>query len=930
MANKKIDESRAKLLAVESDFSDEEDIELVELTNENKRFSTAYGRPFISTGKSRKTSVWGLLGAIISLVIVTAYYIYRKEPPYGESPPWYPTPQGGTHDSWAESYTKAADLVRKMSLLEKVNVTTGVGWASDLCVGNTGPASITGFPSLCFQDGPLGIRFADHITAFPAGLTVAASWNRDLMYRRGRAHAKEAKGKGVNVLLGPSMGPIGRMPAAGRNWEGFGADPVLEAIAASQTIRGIQDEGVQATAKHLIAQEQEHFRQPGRWGTPHAISSNVDDRTLHELYLWPFAESIRTGVASIMCSYQQVNNSYACGNAKLMNGILKDELGFQGYVQSDWLAQRGGVSSALAGLDVTMPGDGLWWANGRSLWGDQLTLAVLNGSVPVGRLDDMVTRVVAAWFQLGQDKWNTTGPNFSSWTNEETGLIHHSSGENVTGIVNKFIDVQGSGEEAHAHLVKEIAAEGNVLVKNVNGILPLDRRGSSMSTASNKLKVGIFGEDAGEGQGPNACEDRACNQGTLASGWGSGSVEFPYLIAPMTALQKEFDQDRVNVTEYLINKPPPKSLTTGLDLCLVFVNSDSGEGYLHWEDVKGDRPNLDIQKNGNALVETVAKDCGSGKGKTIVIVHAVGPVNVEPWADLERVDAIILAHLPGQESGNALTSVLFGDIDASGRLPYTVGRSLKDYGPGGEVMYTPNGLVPQQDFEEGLLIDYRYFDKHAIQPRYEFGYGLSYTTFEYSNLKLKTIKKKSAFPNPRQPGTIVPPNYDTTIPDPQEALVPSGFHLVRNRIYPYIRSVKDVKKGTYPYPEGYHNEQPPSPAGGAPGGNPSLYEEHLSISFTIKNTGSRAGKDVAQIYVRFPPDGVKNQGGEQVSFPPRVLRQFEKVELQAGQSKTIEVKLTRKDLSYWDVWAQNWIMPEMSFGIDVGRSSREIVLQDDW
>ena len=202
----------------------------------------------------------------------------------------------------------------------------------------------------------MGIRFADHATAFPAGITVGATWNRDLMYRRGKAHALEARLKGVNVLLGPAMGPIGRFPAGGRNWEGFGSDPVLQAVAASETIKGIQSEGIIATAKHFVGNEQEHFRQAGEWGLPNAISSNIDDRTLHEIYSWPFAESIRAGVASIMCSYNQVNNSYACGNSKLMNGILKDELGFQGFIQSDWLAQKSGVGTTLAGLDMSMPG----------------------------------------------------------------------------------------------------------------------------------------------------------------------------------------------------------------------------------------------------------------------------------------------------------------------------------------------------------------------------------------------------------------------------------------------------------------------------------------------------------------------------------------------------------------------------------------------
>lgn len=162
-------------------------------------------------------------------------------------------------DQWAESYRKAAALVRGMSLAEKVNVTTGIGWSMGPCVGNTGTTNV-GFPSLCLQDGPLGVRFVDSITVFPAGITTAATWSRKLMYDRARALGKEARGKGVNVLLGPCVGPIGRSPLGGRNWEGFGSDPYLQGIAGGLSVQGIQDEGVIATAKHFVANEQE------KWG----------------------------------------------------------------------------------------------------------------------------------------------------------------------------------------------------------------------------------------------------------------------------------------------------------------------------------------------------------------------------------------------------------------------------------------------------------------------------------------------------------------------------------------------------------------------------------------------------------------------------------------------------------------------------------------
>lgn len=177
-------------------------------------------------------------------------YIYKKSPKYGQSPPWYPTPSGGSiKSSWEESYAKAAKLVEKMSLTEKVNITTGTGWSMGLAVGQTGAATNVGFPSLALQDGPLGLRFSDHSTAFPAGITVGATWNKELMYRRGKAHGLEARLKGINVLLGPCVGPLGRMPAGGRNWEGFGSDPYLQGVAAAETIKGIQEEGVMATIK---------------------------------------------------------------------------------------------------------------------------------------------------------------------------------------------------------------------------------------------------------------------------------------------------------------------------------------------------------------------------------------------------------------------------------------------------------------------------------------------------------------------------------------------------------------------------------------------------------------------------------------------------------------------------------------------------------
>lgn len=939
-----------------------------------------------------------IIFAVLTFLVIVpgGTYIYKKGTLDGQSPPWYPSPLGGTCKRWEDSYKKAAKLVGRMTLAEKVNVTTGTGWMMGMCVGNTGPAVQAGFPALCLQDGPLGLRWADHITATPAGITVGATWNKDLMYKRGRLLGVEARIKGINVLLGPSVGPLGRAPAGGRNWEGFGADPVLQGIAAAQTIKGIQDEGVIATIKHFVGNEQEHFRQSFEWGLPNAMSSNIDDRTLHELYAWPFADSVKAGVGSAMCSYNQVNNSYACQNSKLINGILKDELGFQGFIQSDWLAQRSGVASALAGLDMSMPGDGAHWTDGKSFWGPHLSRAALNGSLPMERLNDMATRVVAAWYQLGQDdkkKWprpppeGKGGPNFSSWTNEKIGLLHPGSDDESVGVVNEFLDASNSGTFSHRSLARAIAAEGIVLLKNDGNVLPLTRDGWSESYGdafadSNKVHIAVVGEDStGAEGGPNACPDRGCNKGTLASGWGSGAVEFPYLITPLEAIQEAFHKDKVEITSFPTNALPStlKNSTIELqDYCIVFVNADGGEGFISSEGIKGDRNDLEIQHHGNALIADVASRCGarnprnpdleSGKSvtNTIVVIHAVGPVLVEPFINIPNIHAVLLANLPGQESGNAIADVLVGDVNPSGHLPYTIGTSLESYGPGAKIMYYPNGIVPQQDFSEGLFIDYRHFDAQESEPRYPFGHGLSYATFELRDLVISPKDPSpDLLPPPRPKDQVKPPSYRKEKPSPSEVTWPSGIRRLKKYVYPYLTeeeatSERSASNSQSPTIEERHEK---SQAGGGEGGHPALWETIATVEVTVVNTGTRDGQAVVQLYVGFPDDVVELDDAadrraepttgadskDKVVFPKRVLRGFEKVHTYShdaalagsplGQgaqgakqgdgewayaSKKVEFQLTRRDLSYWSVRRQNWVLPRGRFRVEVGWSSRDL------
>jgi Fibronectin type III-like domain/Glycosyl hydrolase family 3 C-terminal domain len=281
------------------------------------------------------------------------------------------------------------------------------------------------------------------------------------------------------------------------------------------------------------------------------------------------------------------------------------------------------------------------------------------------------------------------------------------------------------------------------------------------------------------------------------------------------------------------------------------------------------------------------------------------------------VTAVLLAHLPGQEAGTSIVDVLYGSVNPSGRLPYTIGRSLSDYGPAAPIMTTTNTSVPQQDFTEGLYIDYRHFDKNNINPRFPFGYGLSYTTFEFSNLVITQVSQLTEFP-PARPEGIPAPTLNSTIPPASELAFPSSItRRIQKYIYPYLENTNVTRSPQpYPYPDGYSTTpHPPSPAGGAQGGHPALFDTIFHVTATVTNTGKVAGKAVAQLYLSYP----NNTG---VDFPVQVLRGFEKVGAGPGESVSVGFDLTRRDLSYWDEERENWRIPEGSFGIFVGDSSR--------
>lgn len=629
--------------------------------------------------------------------------------------------------------------------------------------------------------------------------------------------------------------------------------------------------------------------------------------------MWPFADAVKAGVGSVMCSYQQLNNSYACQNSKLLNGLLKHELGFQGFVMSDWGAQHAGAATAVAGLDMTMDGATVVLGD-RTYWGANLTVAVLNGTVPAYRVDDMAMRIMAAYFKVGRTVEGQPEINFSSWTDDDEGYLQWTAKENW-GVINQHKDVRTD----HARLVREIGAAGTVLLKN-EGALPLEK----------PRFLAVFGDDAGSNpHGPNSCPDRACGDGTAAAGWGSGTANFPYLISPDAALQhravsegSRYESSLTNYGgDYANNLAATPDATS-----IVFVHASAGETFVTYDGNLGDRKNFTLWANGSDLIHNISSNCNN----TIVVIHSPGPVDVTSFYENPNVTAILWAGFPGQESGNSITDVLYGDVNPSAKLPFTWGPSLESYGM--DVLFEPNNgeEAPWQNFDEGVFIDYRHFDRAAPEggegaPIWEFGFGLSYTTFNYSDIR---VKSWPAEPYVASTGSSPPArifgNYSR---NSEDYVFPEGFTQVYPHLYPYLNS-SDLREAADDASYGQtaaeflppnalsSSAQPVSPAGGAPGGNLQLWDVLYTVTATVTNTGDSRGAAVPQLYVSL--------GGP--DEPARVLRGFERITLDPGASATFSATLNRRDLSNWDVTQQNWVITEHEKTVYVGSSSRDLPL----
>lgn len=608
-----------------------------------------------------------------------------------------------------------------------------------------------------------------------------------------------------------------------------------------ETIHGIQSVGVQACAKHFVGNEQETQRSNTFLADVTeiaAISSNIDDRTLHELYIWPFANAVKANVSSFMCSYNRLNQTYACENDSLINGLLKKELGYEGYVMSDWFATHSGAKSINAGLDLDMPGviDVASLTTGASYFGRNITNYLEEGSITENHVDSMIHRIMTQYYLLQQDS-----PEFPT-TDPTLGLtLAVSSGQRINAGGADARDVQGN----HKDLIRQLAAEATVLLKNTGELLPFQSLKS----------IAVFGNDASDAiYGLTHSSDDAPEFGVVDVGGGSGSGRHVYLVSPMQAIRNRATKDNIRL-QYITDN----TVVAGGDfsaifpipeVCIVFLGT--------WATESLDRTVFEADWNSTLVVEQVSRLCP----KTVVVTHSAG-INLMPWADNPNVTSILAAHLPGQEAGNSIVDILWGDRSPSGRLPYTIAKNGSDYGPAIVNLTEAEITSPaawQANFSEGLMIDYRHFDAAGIEPLFEFGYGLSYTNFNFiGELYVeKTVAK----------GTL------SATPKPQQKT--------------------------------------------SPGGNPELWGTILRIETQIKNTGKQDGAAVPQLYVLFP------DGNTPAGTPSQALRGFQKIAIAPGSSKRVTFELNRRDLSYWDVNLQDWVIPSGSFKLKAGFSSRAI------
>lgn len=574
--------------------------------------------------------------------------------------------------------SRAVDIVNNLTLDEKVALCSGcnagygtpsafskyVGWSAGVSRFNIG--------NVTWEDGPQGVSDGlVGVTAWPSAMTVAQSWRPSLFELWGAAMGAEQRGKGSTIMLGPAVALV-RVPWSGRVFEYYSEDPVLISALSFSMVKGIQSNNISASVKHFAFNSQEVNRGDAR-GSP-GMSSNVDERTAKELYIPPYAAAVDAGVGTVMCAFVRVNNTRSCENPTLLNQWLFSDMGFAGAVVSDWTATYSTIESALNGLTVEME-----WQKNATFFGENLKEAVLNGSVPLERIDDMATRLLTTIFA-------TT----------DIGDIPVTPDRNVSANVTS---------PSHSALAYELAIAGTVLLKN-NGLLPLE--------ANTLCRVVIAG-DASD----------------IIAGGGSGGVIPPYKISPEAGLQAQLPQTTIvsvegnNVTAAAI-------AAADADVAIVIVGMKTSEGMdranlsLPWPQDDIVRAILDVQPK-----TVIITRCS---GACLLPWESDAPAIVSQlYAGQESGNALADILLGNRNPSGKLTVT----------WPKTgLDTWLSPKGGGPVIPSSYPGVdqgkgYPEVTYSEGLFVGYRWFDNELTDPLYPFGHGLSYTNFTFGNITVE-------------------------------------------------------------------------------------------------------------------------------------------------------------------------------------------------
>lgn len=554
-------------------------------------------------------------------------------------------------------------IISEMTLEEKAGMCSGKDF------WHLKGAERLGIPAVMVSDGPHGLRKqaeeADHLglnesikaVCFPTACATACSFDRDLLEEMGERIGDECQAENLSVILGPAVN-IKRSPLCGRNFEYFSEDPYLASQMAAAHIKGVQSKNVGTSIKHFAANNQEHRRM--------SCSSEIDERTLREIYLAAFETAIKEAKPdTVMCSYNRINGEFASENHWLLTEVLRDEWGFEGYVMSDWGAVNDRVKGLKAGLELEMPGSG-----GNT--DKEIVEAVKNGELEESVLDRAVERIL--------------------------------------NIVFKFTDNRQEGkfdlEEDHK-LAAKIAGESMVLLKN-EGVLPIPVQGKKIAF------IGKFAETP-RFQGGGSSH---INSFKITS-----ALEAVKDVAQVTYAQG-YDVKEDVIDQVMLDQAV--EVAKEADVAVIFAglpDAFESEGY--------DRSHMRMPDCQNTLISEIAKV----QENVVVVLHNGSPVEM-PWAD--QVKGILEAYLGGQAVGQAEVDILFGKVNPSGKLAETIPYKLSD---NPSYLNFP-GDGQKVEYKEGVFVGYRYYDAKEMPVRYPFGYGLSYTTFEYKDLQLSADKIK--------------------------------------------------------------------------------------------------------------------------------------------------------------------------------------------